>query len=107
MLIQSSPLFRSAYLCCEGPRPKAINLKAAPGVALQDRLLRAEGRKSKNDKKRDCKYEIASTYNIRGGAEMHTLTVFFLLRSKFGQITTLPVTKEIRFCRFACLELRD
>ena len=48
-----------------GPSAKDNKFKTAPGVALQDRLLRAEegekARESKDDNERDCKYKIAVT----------------------------------------------
>lgn len=61
----------------KGPQPKAINLKTAPGVALQDRLLRAEVRAGAEcDNKRDCKYKIAHKRQERD-AKMHTLKSFW------------------------------
>lgn len=42
-----------------GPSAKSNKFKTAPGVALQDRLLRADERVSKYDNKIDCKYKIA------------------------------------------------
>lgn len=44
-----------------GPSAKSNKFKTAPGVALQDRLLRAEGRVCKYDNKIDCEYKIAGT----------------------------------------------